>query len=96
MVTAWKPHWIFAAYDMRFLDDPKGVFGKDQRVVALARPEFSQDEPAAAAFIARMFIPMDELEQALLDAERSSEDQAVVKYIKDHPERVNYWVTGEL
>lgn len=96
VVTAWKPHWIFAAYDMRFLDDPKGVFGKDQRVVALARPKFTQDEPAAAALIGRMFIPMEELEAALLDAERTSEDQAVTNYIKAHPARVNYWVTGEL
>lgn len=33
---------------------------------------------------------------ALLEAERSSEEHAAVKYIKDHSERANYWVTGEL
>lgn len=96
VVTGWTPHWMFAAYDMRFLDDPKGVFGKDQRVVALARPEFSQDEPKAAAFIARMHIPLDDLNKALLDAQRSSEDQAVVNFIKNHAKRIDYWVTGKL
>jgi len=96
IVTAWTPHWMFAAYEMRFLDDPKNIFGKDQRVVALARPGFSQDDPEAAAFIGRLYIPMDELAEALLDAQRTSDDQAVAKYIKDHPARVNYWVTGDL
>lgn len=90
VVTTWTSHWMFAAYDLRFLDDPMLVFGKDQRVFALARPAFPQDEPAAAVFLTRIDIPIDELKAALLDAERSPDDQAVANHIKNPPAHVNY------
>lgn len=97
VVTAWNPHWMFARWDLRYLDDPEGVFGGKERVHALVRQDFYQDYPAeVTGFLARMYVPLDELEAALLEATRSSVDRAVDRYLESHPDRVDYWVTGEL
>jgi glycine betaine/proline transport system substrate-binding protein len=96
VVTGWSPHWMFGAYDLRYLDDPEGVLGGPERVVALARQGFYQENVDAAAFFARMYIPLDELESAMFDANQTSYEEAVTKYMEENPDRIQYWVTGQV
>lgn len=96
VVTGWSPHWKFARWDLRYLEDPKGVLGGRERIHALARKGFYQDYPYEVfEFFCRLFIPLSELEEVMLQATESSYEDAADKYIKDHPRRVGYWVTGE-
>jgi glycine betaine/proline transport system substrate-binding protein len=96
VVTAWSPHWMFGKYDLRYIDDPQGVLGSFERVVALARTGFYEEDIEAAGFISRMQIPIDDLQAAMYDAQESSYDEAVTKYIADNGKRIDYWITGEL
>lgn len=97
VVTAWRPHWIFARYDLRFLDDPDEVLGGEERVHALARRHFQRDfPPALTAFFTRLYLPQDELSELLLEAQETSIETAVEAYLRTHPERVWYWLTGRI
>jgi glycine betaine/proline transport system substrate-binding protein len=87
---------MFGAYDLRYLDDPKGVLGRFERVHAVARLGFYQDQLEAASFFSRMRLPIDELQKAMYDAQETSYEEAVTKYIERNPNRIDYWVTGEL
>lgn len=61
----------------------------------LVRRNFNQDFPVAVTgFLGRMFLPMDEPEALMAAANDSSYDKAVDDYIRKHPARVNYRVTG--
>lgn len=94
-VTAWSPHWIFAAFDLRYLEDERGILGDSERVHALARPGFYADYPEIAGLLGRMWLPRAELEEALLTAHEHSPRQAVADYIDAHPQRVRYWTDGD-
>ncbi len=96
VVTAWSPHWMFSRHDIRYLDDPQGSLGGQERVHVMARQGFDQDYPEATAFLARMSLPLDELEALMLQATETSYEEAVAAYIAEHPARVNYWATGEI
>ncbi|BAZ93092.1 proline/glycine betaine ABC transporter substrate-binding protein [Thiohalobacter thiocyanaticus] len=96
VVTGWSPHWMFGKYDLRYLDDPKGTLGSYERVHAVARKGFYQDDIEAAGFFSRMQLPIDDLQAAMYDAQESSYEEAVTRYIENHPERIRYWITGEL
>jgi len=96
VVTGWSPHWKFGAYDLRYLQDPKGVLGSFERVHAVARMGFYQDNVEAAGFFSRMQLPIDDLQKAMYDAQETSYEDAVTKYIKSNPKRVDYWVSGVL
>lgn len=97
VVTAWSPHWMFAKWDLRYLEDPRGVLGGRERVHVLARKGFYQDYPPEVTdFLTRMYLPLKELEVALLTATEVSVERAVADYIARHPERIDYWVTGNL
>lgn len=96
VVTSWMPHWMFARYKLRFLDDPLQAFGGIEWIHALGRTGLSSDAPAVADFLTRFRIPDRELTALLLQAHRSTAEEAVQTYLSSHSERVKYWTTGEI
>ena len=96
VVTGWSPHWMFGKYDLRYLDDPKGELGAFERVHAVARKGFYQDDVEAAGFFSRMQLPIADLESAMNDAQETSYEEAVTKYMENNGKRIHYWVTGEI
>ena len=96
VVTSWTPHWMFARYQLRFLEDPQGVFGGTERIHAVARLGLDKQFPQVTDFLNRFHIPDQELSAVLLNAQNTSAEEAVMSYIKLHPERVRYWLSGEM
>ena len=37
VITGWVPHWMFTKYDLKFLDDPKKVYGESEGIHTIAR-----------------------------------------------------------
>jgi len=96
VVTGWSPHWKFGAYDLRYIDDPKGVLGSWERIHAIAREGLYQDNIEAATMVSRMWIPIEDLQAAMYDARQRSYEKAVTKYINNNEARVKYWVSGNM
>ncbi|MEJ2141219.1 MAG: glycine betaine ABC transporter substrate-binding protein [Gammaproteobacteria bacterium] len=97
VVTGWSPHWMFARWKLRYLEDPEKSLGGRERIHALVRKNFYQDFPVEVTeFLSRLFIPLHELEGIMARATETSYDKAINEYIEQHPARVDYWVTGEV
>jgi glycine betaine/proline transport system substrate-binding protein len=97
VVTGWSPHWMFSRWQLRYLEDTERSLGGRERIHALVRRGFYEDFPVEISeFLSRMFLPLDELETLMEQANDSSYEQAVKAYIETHPQRVDYWVTGKL
>ncbi len=94
VVTSWTPHWMFARYKLRFLEDPQLVFGGVEWIHALGRKGLDRDYPDLAGFLSRFQIPDRELSDLLLMANERSADVAVEDYLDRHPARIRYWTTG--
>ena len=92
VATSWTPHWMFAQYKLRYLEDPKKSLGGDEAIHAVARKGFEKDFPKAAAFIKQFKIPLADLEGIMLKAKSSSYDKEATAYIKSHPEQVGQWL----
>lgn len=88
---------MFSRWKLRYLEDPQGALGGRERIHALVRKEFYQDFPVEITeFLTRLYLPLDELEALMDRANNTSYDEAVNEYISNHPQRVEYWVTGKL
>jgi len=95
VVTGWSPLHIFARWDLRYLKDPKGVFGVTQKIHAMAREGIREDAPRAAAFLAQYALPRSVLEQALLRYNRTENiEKTVSKLIESNPDLVDEWIAG--
>ena len=95
VATSWSPHWMFGKYDIRYIEDPKTSLGEAEQVDVLARKGFKEDNPEVAGFLSRMQLPIDDLQAGMFNAQETSYEEAVAKYIEDHPDQVNAWLGEE-
>ncbi|QSZ68237.1 glycine betaine ABC transporter substrate-binding protein [Methanofollis aquaemaris] len=93
VVTGWTPHWMFARWDLKYLDDPKGVYGGEEYIGTLARKGLAGDDPEAYGILKRFHWTPEDMESVMLDIEDGmSHEDAAQKWIDAHPDQVNTWL----
>ncbi|MFA7562916.1 MAG: glycine betaine ABC transporter substrate-binding protein [Methanoculleus sp.] len=93
VVTGWSPHWKFGRYDLKFLDDPKGVYGGAEDIVTLARQGLAADDPEAYAILERFEWTAGDIAAVMTDiAGGMSEEAAAKKWIDANRDRVDVWL----
>ncbi|MCF8218805.1 MAG: glycine betaine ABC transporter substrate-binding protein [Bacteroidales bacterium] len=93
VVTGWKPHWIFARYKVRFLEDPDNLFGAQEKIYALSRKDLYEEHPHAVRFFERMQLSEKQLNQLIYEIRINEDPRAGVKeWIKKNEYIVNQWV----
>jgi glycine betaine/proline transport system substrate-binding protein len=93
-VTAWTPMWMWAKFDIKFLKDPKHIYGKGGYIGTVVNPALAQKSPAVYSFFNRFAIPRDQLSAMMLEMKNgTSIDKVVNDWIKAHPKMVDSWVS---
>ncbi|WP_097303969.1 glycine betaine ABC transporter substrate-binding protein [Pseudomonas chlororaphis] len=87
LINAWSPHWMFSKWSLRYLDDPKQIFGGAEQIHAVARKGFSQEYPEVAYFFAHYALPQADLEALMMQARQTSADEAVAAYYEANKAR---------
>lgn len=79
---------------LRFLEDPKKVFGDDERVDTVANPALKEKAADAAAFLAKLDVLGGEEVGSVMLAirEGAKPEQAAKDWIAANPERVAEWL----
>ena len=95
VVTGWSPHWKFARFDLKYLEDPKGNFGATERIHSAARLGFSEAYPDIATMLGRMSFSAGEI-GSLMDVMDGVADAAVERvareWISANEELVQSWL----
>jgi len=94
LINAWSPHWMFSKYPLRYLDDPKHMFGGAEQIHAVARKGFSAQYPQVAQFFAHYSIPAADLQDMMMRARESSADKVVAEYYAANKPRFAAMVKG--
>ncbi|WP_135604262.1 glycine betaine ABC transporter substrate-binding protein [Methanococcoides sp. NM1] len=93
VVTLWQPHWAFARMDLKFLEDPKNVYGEGDNLVLVARKDLSEDRPDVYEIISRYEMDISDVGSIMLDLDQGlSPEEAAAKWIENNPEKVNEWL----
>ena len=94
VITGWTPHWMFDQFDLKFLDDPKKVYGDLEEIHAIAWKGFSEKDPFAAEFFGNIKLTTEELSSfmtAMKDA-RMDEEEIARKWRDEHRLLVDSWI----
>ena len=90
VVTGWKPHLKWLEFDIKYLDDPKGVYPKDVCAI-VSRRGFEKDMPKAAHFFKNFNLTEDQLYELMdLVNDKGGEDGARQWY-EANKEMVDGW-----
>ncbi len=96
VVTLWSPHWAFNSFDLKYLEDPKGVYGEADHVETLARVGLAEDDPELYGIISRFQWTHDDIQSVMADLiDGMSEEAAAQKWIDANPEKVSEWIGAE-
>ncbi|MEW9675034.1 glycine betaine ABC transporter substrate-binding protein [Lentibacillus sp. L22] len=97
VVTGWNPHWMFAKYpDMKYLDDPKGVYGETEVIKTLARKGLKEDKPEAYKLLDQFQWEVEDMEDIMYEATKSGADidDVAKEWVEENPDKVDEWTKG--
>ncbi|MBH0228713.1 glycine betaine ABC transporter substrate-binding protein [Halobacillus yeomjeoni] len=95
VVTGWTPHWKFAKYDLKYLEDPNGVFGGEEQIKTMVRKGLEEDKPNAYQILDQFQWTADDMQSVMLDInEGMSEEEAAKKWIENNQDKVDEWTKG--
>lgn len=94
VVTGWSPHWKFARWELKFLDDSKGIYGAAESIHKVTRKGLSEDQPEVGEFLKKFKLADDELGDLMGAIEDSDKDPLEVArtWMNEHEDLVNSWI----
>ncbi|MBU9710410.1 glycine betaine ABC transporter substrate-binding protein [Evansella tamaricis] len=95
VVTGWTPHWKFASYDLKYLDDPEGTFGDEEIIATMVREGLEEDDPEAFTILDQFYWTAADMEEVMLDIqEGTSAEDAAAAWVEANQDKVSEWVAG--
>lgn len=95
VVTGWTPHWMFANMDLKYLDDPKGVYGADEQIHTMVRQGLKDDMPKVYQLLDQFEWTADDMAQVMVEIQggKSPEDAAKT-WVENNQDKVDAWTQG--
>jgi len=93
VVLGWTPHWKFGRWALKFLDDPKNIWGGAGTINTLVRKGLKEDMPDVYKFLDNFNWKPDDMERLLLWNQMGGNPYDNAKrWMRANPEVVESWL----
>lgn len=95
VVTGWEPHWKFGRWKLRFLKDPRNVYGGQEKIHTMVRSGLKDDMPDVYRFLDNFNWKPEELEQLMIwikDDDGMYPGEKAMRYMRYHSEQIDSWL----
>ncbi|HMA59059.1 MAG TPA: ABC transporter substrate-binding protein [Halanaerobiales bacterium] len=94
--NGWKPHYMNVMFDIRYLDDPEGIWGSGERVLTVVRTGFEEENSNVYKFLEQFKVtaPMQNKWIDMYKRQEMDPQEVAEKWIADNHDVVNQWVYG--
>jgi glycine betaine/proline transport system substrate-binding protein len=95
VVTGWEPHWMFARWKLRFLEDPKNIYGKKEEIHTIVRKGLKEDMPEVYRFLDAFRWESEDLERLMIWIQEDDgmfPGEKAMRYMRFHPEQIESWL----
>jgi glycine betaine/proline transport system substrate-binding protein len=93
VVTGWTPHWKFARWELKYLQDPKGVYGGAEQIHTIARKGLKEEMPEVYSVLDKFNWTPDEMAELMVWNQEKGTDpyDNAKRWIQQHPEKIAAW-----
>ncbi len=92
VVTGWEPHWKFADWGLKFLEDPEGVYGEEEYIANIARQDLEEDLPGVYAFLENYYMTSEQIGEVMsMNAEDPDLEGNASEWVAENPDAVEEW-----
>ena len=94
VVTGWTPHWMFARWDLKYLEDPRNVYGEKEYIGTFVREGLAEDMPKVYSLLDSFEWRPEDMEQVMLYARDEDTDyyQAALRWMEENESLVSSWL----
>ena len=78
VITGWKPHHKWANYDLKYLEDPKGVYPEEKSYI-LTRKGFTEEYPGFKKFLGNFYFEEQRLYNLMITFDKAQNDEKAAK-----------------
>ncbi|MGG0890665.1 glycine betaine ABC transporter substrate-binding protein [Cytobacillus horneckiae] len=95
IVTGWSPHWKFSAFDLKYLEDPKGSFGEEENIHTIARNGLAEDHPSAHKVLDQFNWSEDAMNEVMVKiTDGENPKKAAADWVEANEDLVSEWTQG--
>ena len=90
VITGWKPHLKWIQYDLKYLDDPKGIYPTDVCAI-LSRRGFKEDMPAVADFFKNFNLTDNQLNELMELIDENGDEEGSRIWYDANKDLIDSW-----
>ncbi|WP_341302125.1 glycine betaine ABC transporter substrate-binding protein [Lysinibacillus sp. FSL H8-0500] len=92
IVTGWSPHWKFAKYELKYLEDPKGSYGGEETINTFARKGLKEDLPDVHTVLDNFHWTPEDMESVMSEITDGKDPKDAAKdWIAANSDKVKEW-----
>lgn len=95
VVTGWTPHWKFNRWPLKYLQDPKGIYGEKEYISTIVRKGLKEDMPEVYRVLDNFFWTPTDMEQIMvMNLQSKTKPYPNAKrWVKENPDKVKQWIS---
>lgn len=97
IITGWTPHWKFARWKLKYLKDPKKIFGGEEEIHTIVRKGLKKDKPEVYQVLDNFYWGPDDMAELMVWNTKKGSDpyKNAKRWVKENPEKVKKWLPGK-
>ena len=95
IVTGWSPHWKFQKYDLKYLEDPNGVFGDAETINTMVREGLEEEKPEAYTILDQFQWESADIESIMLEISDGADvEEVTTAWVEENSDKIAEWTAG--
>jgi glycine betaine/proline transport system substrate-binding protein len=97
VVTGWTPHWKFSRWELKYLQDPKNVYGGEEEIRTVVRKGLKEEKPEVYAILDNFAWTIKDVNELMVwnrsdGTLKSDPYQNAKRWVNEHSDKVAQWL----